>query len=185
LNLKSKKQGFGYFQWSEQLNSESTISEFLYWLEEKTKKFDETTGYEKNSWASIRMICRYTKLHHVTVRKAIKRKKENFDILEVPGRNNSRLFCFSESPNADYIRSKIKKELSLANFYQKYNSAEYVKKILLHPKFDRNSWLIYPRRKLNPIINRVRKKSRKLDTDSIFGKTIKKRKSISRKNKKL
>ena len=181
LNLKSKKQGFGYFQWNEQIHSEGKISEFLYWWETKTKKFDDKTGYEKNSWVTIRIICRYTKLHHVTVRKAIERLKEKFHILEVPGTKNARLFCNSEAPNVDYIRSRLKKDPPLADFYCKYNSKKYVDKILLHPKFNDDGWLIYPRTKFSPTVNRIRKKSH--DTfDSIFVSVEEKRQTISKKN---
>ena len=180
LNLKSKKQGFGNYQRSEQIRSEGEITEYLAWLLQKTKKFDDKSGYEENDWASIRQICRRTGLHHVTVRKAIERLKNKFNILEVSGTLNSRLFCFSDSPNADFIRSEIKKELSSADFYRKYNSDEFVDRILINPKFD-DGWLVIPPRKNDPTYNRLRKKPDFLDDR--FTKVRKKRHVISRKNR--
>jgi len=183
LNLKSKRQGFGNYQFSEQIRSEVEIEEFLMWLLERTKKFDEKSGYEKNYWASIREICRRTRLHHNTVKKAIERLKNKYNILEVHGTHNSRLFCFSDSPNADYIRSKIKQDPSLADFYRKFNSDDYMKKILIHPKFDEDGLLVLPKQKKEPTYNRLRKKPDFLEDR--FAEVMKKRKTISRKNRKV
>ncbi len=135
-----------------------------------------------HSWAFIRLICRRTGLHHVTVRKAIERLKNKFSILEVPGTRNRRLFCLIDAPNVDYIRSRIKQKPSLADFYRKHNSNEFVNKILIKPKFDEDGWLVHPKQKLDPTYNRLRKKS-DLSDDNYF-KGIKKRKTISKKNRK-
>jgi len=182
LNLKSKKQGFGKYQWEEQINSEGEIEEFLAWWMEKTKKFDEEIGFETNYWASLSTICRRTGLHHNTARKAIERLKNKFSILEVSGTRNRRLFSFSDSPNADYIRSKIKQDPSLADGYRKNNSDDFVEKILVNPKFTDDGWLIFPKRTINPTVNRIRKKSKKNQTD-YFDKVRKKRGIIGKKNK--
>jgi len=181
LNLKSKRQGFGNYQREEQGNSEGEIAEFLAWWMEKTKKFDEEIGFETNYWASLSTICRKTRLHHTTARKAIERLKNSFSILEVSGTRNRRLFCFSDSPNADYIRSQIKQEPSLADSYRKYNSDEFVKKILVNPKFGDLGWLVIPPQKNDPTYNRLRKKPDFLDER--FTKVREKRHVISRKNR--
>jgi hypothetical protein len=181
LNLKSKKQGFGNYQRDEQIDSEGKVSEFLYWLMENTKTFDEKEDYEKSDWASIRDICRRTGLHHSTARKAIDRLKDKFEVLEVPGTHRSRLFCLSDSPNADYIRTQIKQNQSLATHYGKYNSKEFMKKIMINPKFYENGWLITPKNKSDPTYNRLRKKS---DFSEVrFRKIIMKRHLISVKNR--
>ena len=181
LNLKSKKQGFGNYQREEQGNSEGEIVEFLAWRMKKTKEFDENIGFETNYWTSLSTICRRTGLHHNTARKAIERLKNKFSILEVSGTRNRRLFSFTDSPNADYIRSKIKQDPSLADRYRKYNSDEFVKKILVNPKFDDDGWLVIPPRKNDPTYNRLRKKPDFLDER--FTKVRNKRHVISRKNK--
>jgi len=41
LNLKRKRQGYGYYQWEEQMNSQNAILEFLYYLESK-KNYQKT-----------------------------------------------------------------------------------------------------------------------------------------------
>jgi len=165
---------------AEQINSEGEIEEFLAWWMEQTKKFDDEIGFETNYWASLSTICRRTGLHHTTARKAIERLKKKFSILEVSGTRSRRLFCFSDSPKADYIRSQIKQDPSLADLYRKYNSDEFVKKILVNPKFD-DGWLVIPSHKNDPTYNRLRKKPDFLDDR--FTKVRKKRHVISRKNR--
>jgi len=186
LNLKRKRQGYGYFHWSEQVQSESTITEFLSWLASNTK-IDEKLGRETHPWASIKMIERRTQLHHSTIKKAIDRLKEKKEIIEVYGKRKSRLFTLYDTVNADHIRMECKKDPNYRKWLEKINS----KDVLKEPKKNRWGELVFPTVKSKGFEKRVLARERKQfgndfkRSSDVFNAVKRKRHIISAKNRRL
>ena len=126
MNLKRKRQGYGYYQWSEQSTSEEPILHYLSDLSNKVKITKDGKDL-LHPWGSIRDTARRTGLHHTTVRKAVERMKEAKYIIEVPGTRNARLFTLIDTDNADYIRKECKRDPRYRKMLEKINSKDVLK----------------------------------------------------------
>ena len=185
LNLKRKRQGLGYYQLSEQLYSEERVEQFLYHLTTKTK-LDKKEEKEKHPWTSIRGISKRTGLHYNTVRKAVTRLKEENQIIEMYGTKKARLFTPVYSANADNIRKQCKEEPKFQKWLLKINNKTVLRELKL------NKWNepIYPSKNRKGYRDRILTKERQQHKDDmkrssdIFNAVIKKRQTISLKNRK-
>jgi len=156
LNLKEnpkkrKKQGFGLYHLQKRSATEFTIMDFLDFFENR-----RSTKPIVPSFANVRMISDYTRLHHSTIRKAIDRLKEKNEILEVYGKKKARLFTLYDSKTAQQIREEIKNDSKYGQWLNEINS----KKVLQEPQRDEEGFAYPILYKEKAYVKRLRKKYR-------------------------
>lgn len=164
MNVKRRHRGLGLSQLSERRDTQYSIGYYLYELSEKSN-LNEKTGKWKHHLASIRQISRVTGYHRNTVRKSLEREKNQMQVIEVYGTNNSRLFALAGSEFSNEVMQKCTNNKAYSNRLLKINP--HLKKIFYNWKQERKlgDRVIERWPKKDPIEHRIDKTRDSTDCD--------------------